>query len=66
MLAFSLSSDPQSAHSRDQTEAFSRKEWALLPFTEAQIKADAHYRLQVIHEADAVVSTDEKRVSAKP
>ncbi|MNO28067.1 Acyl-homoserine lactone acylase PvdQ precursor [compost metagenome] len=66
LLAFSLSSDPQSAHSRDQTEAFSRKEWALLPFTEAQIKADAHYRLQVIHEADAVVSTDEKRVSAKP
>lgn len=66
LLAFSLSSDPQSAHSRDQTEAFSRKEWALLPFTEAQIKADANYRLQVIHEADAVGSKDVRVASGKP
>ena len=56
LLAFSLSSDPASAHSTDQTEAFSRKQWALLPFTEAQIKADADYRSQVIRESDSAVS----------
>lgn len=54
LLAFSLSSDPASAYSRDQTEAFSRKQWALLPFTDAQIKADAHYQSQVIRETDPV------------
>ncbi len=56
LLAFSLSSDPASAYSRDQTEAFSRKQWATLPFTEAQIKADAHYQSQVIRESDATVA----------
>ncbi|QXI26802.1 bifunctional acylase PvdQ [Pseudomonas vanderleydeniana] len=50
MLAPSLSSDPASAHFRDQTEAFSKKAWGVLPFTEEQIRADKAYRLQVIRE----------------
>ena len=33
LLAFSLSSDPESKYSRDQTEAFSKKQWSVLPFT---------------------------------
>ncbi|EGH68585.1 penicillin amidase family protein [Pseudomonas syringae pv. actinidiae str. M302091] len=50
LLAFSESSNPQSAHSRDQTEAFSKKQWSTLPFTEQQIKADPAYQVQVIKE----------------
>ncbi|MCF5708162.1 acylase [Pseudomonas syringae] len=50
LLAFSESSNPQSAHSRDQTEAFSKKQWATLPFTEQQIKADPAYQVQEIKE----------------
>ncbi len=44
LLAFSLSSDPASRYARDQTQAFSRKQWQPLPFTEAQIKADPEYQ----------------------
>ncbi|WP_116830264.1 acylase [Pseudomonas syringae] len=50
LLAFSESSNPQSAHSSDQTEAFSKKRWQALPFTEQQIKADPAYEVQVISE----------------
>ncbi|MGP0015348.1 penicillin acylase family protein, partial [Pseudomonas sp.] len=50
LLAFSLSTDPTSPHFRDQTDAFSKKQWSVLPFTEQQIKADAEYRVQVIRE----------------
>ncbi|MGN2408581.1 bifunctional acylase PvdQ [Pseudomonas syringae] len=50
LLAFSESSNPQSVHSRDQTEAFSNKQWADLPFTEQQIKADPAYQVQEIKE----------------
>ncbi|MCF8986991.1 acylase [Pseudomonas syringae] len=50
LLAFSESSNPQSAHSSDQTEAFSKKQWQALPFTEQQIKADPAYEVQVISE----------------
>ncbi|WP_046267073.1 bifunctional acylase PvdQ [Pseudomonas syringae] len=50
LLAFSESSNPQSAHSSDQTEAFSKKQWQTLPFTEQQIKADPAYEVQVISE----------------
>ncbi|OLF54113.1 acylase [Pseudomonas chlororaphis] len=56
LLAFSLSSDPASPHSRDQTEAFSKKQWSALPFTEQQIQADPQYRLQVIRERDVRLS----------
>lgn len=50
LLAFSLSSDPASAHFRDQTAAFARNQWSVLPFTDAQIRADGQYQLQVIEE----------------
>ena len=50
-LAFSLSSDPVSKYSRDQTEAFSKKQWSVLPFTEQQIKADPQYQVQNVSEA---------------
>ena len=52
MLAFSESSEAGSAHAGDQTRAFSAKQWQVIPFTEAQIKADPQYRLQVIHEVE--------------
>lgn len=50
LLAFSLSSDPASAHFRDQTEAFAANQWQVLPFTEAQIRADGQYQVQRIQE----------------
>ncbi|MGC5698646.1 acylase [Pseudomonas sp. NFXW11] len=50
LLAFSLSSDPASPHFRDQTQAFAGNQWSLLPFTEAQIRADSQYQLQTISE----------------
>lgn len=50
LLAFSLSSDPASKYSRDQTEAFSKKEWSVLPFTEQQITADPQYQVQAVRE----------------
>jgi acyl-homoserine-lactone acylase len=66
LLAFSLSSDPASAHSHDQTEAFSRKQWASLPFTDAQIKADANYQSQVIRETDPAKSKGSQWAQSKP
>lgn len=53
LLAFSLSSDPVSKYSRDQTEAFSKKQWSLLPFTEQQIQADPQYQVQTIKQDQA-------------
>ena len=53
LLAFSLSSDPESKYSRDQTEAFSKKQWSALPFTEQQITADPQYQVQAIRETSA-------------
>ena len=50
LLAFSLSSDPESKYSRDQTEAFSKKQWSVLPFTEQQIAADPQYQVQTVRE----------------
>jgi len=50
LLAFSLSSDPMSIYSRDQTAAFSKKQWSVLPFTEQQIQADPHYQVQTIQQ----------------
>ncbi|WP_332762886.1 acylase [Pseudomonas koreensis] len=50
LLAFSLSSDPASKYSRDQTEAFSKKQWSVLPFTEQQIQADPQYQVQTVRE----------------
>ncbi|ROM90565.1 acylase [Pseudomonas brassicacearum] len=50
LLAFSISSDPASEHSRDQTEAFSKKQWSVLPFTEQQITSDPQYQVRTIRE----------------
>ncbi|PRA27873.1 bifunctional acylase PvdQ [Pseudomonas poae] len=50
VLAFSLSSNPASAHAKDQTQTFSQKKLSPLPFTEAQIKADPQYQEQRIKE----------------
>ncbi|CAN7473691.1 acylase [Pseudomonas sp. GL-B-26] len=52
LLAFSLSSDPASQYSRDQTLAFSRKQLSVLPFTEQQITSDPQYQVQTIREQD--------------
>ncbi|WP_223540930.1 acylase [Pseudomonas sp. BF-RE-26] len=56
LLAFSLSSDPASKYSRDQTQAFSRKQWSVLPFTEQQILSDPDYQVQTIRRQDAKVA----------
>ncbi|CAN2978455.1 Acyl-homoserine lactone acylase PvdQ [Pseudomonas sp. PM2] len=50
VLAFSESSNPMSAYSKDQTQAFSEKKLRPLPFTEAQIKADPHYQIHTVKE----------------
>lgn len=50
LLAFSLSSDPASKYAADQTAAFSKKQWSVLPFTEQQIKADPQYQVQTVHQ----------------
>ncbi|MDQ0740245.1 acylase [Pseudomonas sp. W4I3] len=50
VLAFSESSNLQSNHAKDQTQAFSEKKLRPLPFTEAQIKADPQYQEQRIQE----------------
>ncbi|MEB6589408.1 acylase [Pseudomonas asiatica] len=52
LLAFSQSSEAASAHASDQTKAFAAKQLAVIPFTEAQIKADPEYREVVISEGD--------------
>ena len=52
LLAFSLSSDPTSKYSRDQTVAFSKKQLSTLPFTEQQITSDPQYQAQTIREQD--------------
>jgi acyl-homoserine-lactone acylase len=41
LLAYSQSTDPESVHSYDQTEVFSQQRLVPLPFTAAQIAADA-------------------------
>ncbi|HET7867918.1 MAG TPA: penicillin acylase family protein [Burkholderiaceae bacterium] len=50
LLSHSQSTDPASPHFADQTELFSRKQWITLPFTEAEIRADAQFTTQRISE----------------
>ncbi len=52
LLASSQSSEAASVHASDQTKAFAAKQLAVIPFTEAQIKADPAYREVVISERD--------------
>jgi len=49
-LTYSQSSDPASPHFADQTPRFSALDWIVMPFTEQQIQADAHYSRQDIAE----------------
>jgi acyl-homoserine-lactone acylase len=55
LLAFSLSSDPESKYARDQTLAFSKKQLSVLPFTEQQITADPQYQTMTLREQDETV-----------
>ncbi|MEO9243741.1 acylase [Pseudomonas inefficax] len=52
LLAFSQSSEAASVHASDQTKAFAAGQLAVIPFTEAQIKADPEYREVMISERD--------------
>jgi acyl-homoserine-lactone acylase len=47
ILTYSLSSNPQSPHFRDQTEMFSAKQWVDLPFNRQQVQyaAERNYRV---------------------
>lgn len=49
-LAFSQSDDPASPHHADYTRAYSAGQWLKVPFSEAEIKADAAYRSTVVSE----------------
>jgi acyl-homoserine-lactone acylase len=49
-LTFSLSDDPASPHNADYTRAYSAGQWLRLPFSEAEIKADAAYSSVTIRE----------------
>ena len=61
LLAFSQSSEADSVHGSDQTRAFSAGQWHTIPFTEAQIKADPQYQVQLIREADAAAVANSAR-----
>ncbi|MGH8178093.1 MAG: penicillin acylase family protein, partial [Steroidobacter sp.] len=45
LLAYSQSEESESPHSADQTKLYSRGEWLKLPFTEAEIAADANLKV---------------------
>jgi acyl-homoserine-lactone acylase len=49
-LTFSLSDDPASAHNGDYTRAYSAGQWQRMPFSEAEIKANADYRSVTVRE----------------
>lgn len=48
LLTHSLSDDPASPHQGDYTQAYSAKQWLRVPFTEAEIAADANFRTQTV------------------
>ncbi|MET0775267.1 MAG: penicillin acylase family protein, partial [Pseudomonas mandelii] len=50
LLSFSQSSDPASAHYRDQALLFSQQNWPVLPFSEAQIQADVALEHKTLRE----------------
>lgn len=50
ILTYSQSSNPASVHFSDQTRKYAAGEWVKLPYTEAQIKADANYTVIKIEE----------------
>lgn len=48
LLTHSLSDDPASPHHGDSTQAYSAQQWLRVPFTEAEIAADANFRTQTV------------------
>jgi acyl-homoserine-lactone acylase len=50
ILTYSQSSNPASVHFSDQTRKYAAGEWIKLPYTDAQIKADANYKIVQISE----------------
>jgi acyl-homoserine-lactone acylase len=50
MLVYGQSVDPKSPHYADQVGLFSNKQWPVLPFSAAQIKADANYKTVTLSE----------------
>ena len=50
MLTYGQSTDPKSPWYADQVQVFSRKEWPVLPFTAAKIKADPNYTTATLKE----------------
>ena len=51
ILTYSQSSDPTSAYFSDQTRKYAAGEWAKLPYTDKQIKADANYSERTLYES---------------
>jgi len=50
LLTYGQSVDPQSPWYADQTLAYSRKQWQVLPFTPAKIKADPNYKSMTLRD----------------
>jgi acyl-homoserine-lactone acylase len=50
ILTYSQSANPASAHYRDQTLLFSRKQWVTGRFTEAEINADSNLQTETVHD----------------
>jgi len=50
MLTYGQSTDPKSPWYADQLQVYSRKEWPVLPFTPARIKADPNYTTVTLKE----------------
>ena len=50
VLTYGQSTNPRSPYYTDQLDAFSRKEWPILPFTQEQIKADRNYIILTLTE----------------
>ncbi len=50
MLTYGQSTDPKSPWYADQTLAYSRKQWPVLPFSQDKIKADPNYTTATLRE----------------
>ena len=50
MLVYGQSTDPKSPYYADQLPLYSRKEWPVLPFTEAGINADPNRKTMTLTE----------------
>ena len=50
MLTYGQSTDPKSPYYADQLPLYSRKEWPVLPFTEAGINADPNRKTMTLTE----------------